>query len=43
MRAAATLLLAVLVVILVVAGITEMYRECGPVCWQGLQQARYRH
>jgi hypothetical protein len=41
MRRAAAIIFALLVgSIVMVAGISEMYDKCGPLCWQGLLQAQ---
>jgi hypothetical protein len=40
MRVAATIIVAVLVGIMVVVGMSEMYAKCGPTCRQGLLQAQ---
>jgi hypothetical protein len=39
-RAAAIMIFAVLIGIMVVAGMSEIYAKCGPLCRQGLLQAQ---
>jgi hypothetical protein len=40
MRAATTIIFAVLIGIILVAGMSEIYAKCGPLCRQGLLQAQ---
>src|SRR5262245_30557719 len=41
MKTRAMIILAVLIgVTVVVAGVVEMYDQCGQICWQGLLQAQ---